>query len=98
MAETKTAKRFTPRKCIEPPSDYRFGLNRLSAASVPDRTGRFIVPSFAPDGMGITFAIDGQTEIVPEGKAESGRKDVIVIPYRSRESRLIRPGRAAVRR
>src|SRR5271166_2007202 len=98
IADTSTAQRFTPRKCMEPPPNYQLRCTDLSAVSVPDGTGRFVVIPFAPDGVSRSFAVNGQTEVIAERKAKACGTNVPVVWGGSGQLRLTRPARAAVGR
>src|ERR1035438_1467455 len=69
---------------------------RLSALSVPDRTGRLVIEALAPDHLRGTLAVDGEAEVVSEGEAETIRQDVVVASHRPGELALGVPRGAAV--
>src|SRR5271166_2831362 len=67
------------------------------SARVPDRPGRLVVSSFAPDGVGRAVIVDGESEVVSERKAEAAGQNVVVALDRAGEPGFRAPGRAAVR-
>lgn len=68
----------------------------LSAAGVPDRAGRLVVEAFAPNYVSVAVVVDGEAEVVPEGKAESRAVDVAVAAHVAGNTNLVSPGCAAV--
>ena len=54
----------------------------LSAVSVPDRAGRFVIPAFAPNRVGCSFAVNGDAEIIAEGKTKAAGKNIVVAAHR----------------
>jgi len=71
-------------------------LSRLPSAGVPDRARRLVIPAFAPDCVRRAVAVDGETEVVSEGKAETFRQNLVVTLNRPGEPGFGVPGSAAV--
>src|ERR1700687_2892361 len=76
-----------------PPSSYNSKFSKagelqtrdvepLSAVSVPDRAGRFVIPAFAPNCVGCSFAVNRDAEIIAERKTKAAGKNIVVAVQR----------------
>ena len=55
----------------------------LSAVSVPDRAGRFVISAFAPNCVGCSLAVNRDAEIIAERKTKTAGKNVVVAAQRA---------------
>ena len=55
----------------QPQNPRQSGQPTLPSARIPDRSRRFVIPSFTPHRVCSAFAVNGDTEVVSKRKAES---------------------------